>query len=268
MLTRYKIKFLFFLSMVVLLYSGCKKEAANPNDNTDTNNPNVPMGNLRMHLHTYIGNTEVDGYKITYTTEAGRRISLNKAQLYISKMQMVKADGSLYNIEGAMNLQVLENTTYVIGKIPAGNYKGFQFYVGLDSLTNLKTPNNTAGDVLNTPSMWFGSTAQPEGYIFMHVDGTIDTDSAANGTAAQIKNFMYYIGTNANFKQVIMPENKLTVLANETSYLHLLTDYSKLFNNVNLDQSSNLVVMSKSENALPIAKQIVNNIPAMFRYEY
>ena len=79
--------------------------------------------------------------------------------------------------------------------------------------------------------------------------------------------FSYKIGTNKNYVQIAMPDRNFTVLKDQVSYVHMIADYSRLFDGIDLTVLSNLSVNSVSDNALPLATKIKNNIPKMFIYE-
>ena len=251
---------LFLLLVIInaLLFLGCKKES-------QTTNPST--GILLFHLHTNIDSLEVEGYNLINTLSRGHKISLSVAQLYISNIQLEKLDGSLYNVSGAILLKTFEYEAYTVGEVPAGNYKSVRFSVGLDSATNLKIPSGTPDSLLNKPAMWFGSSAQPQGYIYVSLQGKIDTTTKGNGTEAQMQPFSYKIGTKANYKQVVMPDQNFTVFPNQQEYIHIIINYMQLLNGIQLNKSSNLSVSSLSDNVTALGKAISNNIPSMFHYE-
>lgn len=254
---------LFILIIVGINFSSCKKDKS---DTPDPSNPSsTPKGTFLLHLHIYIDNNEVDLYNITYTTLDGRNILLSMGQLYISTIQLVKLDGSAVDVPGKKILKVLETDTYLVGDVPVGNYKTIRFKVGLDAATNTLSPTTSSdSSILNKPAMWFGGTAQPDGYVFMNVQGLIDTSSDLSGTAVP---FVYKIGTNANYKQVQMPDRNFTISENQVQYGHLLIDYSKIFTGIQLNQNSNLSITTAAENNTALAAKIVSNIPGMFIYE-
>ena len=241
-------------------FFSCKKEPVQREEK-----PGTPTGIFMFHLHTYLDNNEVDLYHIPYTTLDGRAISLSLAQLYISDVQLVKLDGTTYDLVGKKVLKVFEKDTYLVGDVPIGNYKSFRFKVGLDAATNVKQSIDPAdSSILNRTEMWLGGTAQPDGYVFMNVQGTIDTTSDLSGSMAP---FTYRIGTNAHYTQVNMPDRNFTVLEGQIVYGHLWIDYNKLFSGIALNQAVNLSVKTAADNASAIATKIANNIPAMFIYE-
>lgn len=213
-----------------LIISSCKKKDSTTTPTTPTTPAN---GTVMLHLHTNVDTNEVDTYGQVYVMSGGRKISVDIAQLYLSGIQLVKADGSTYDIGSLNLLKVMENEEYMLGSVPAGNYKSIKFNVGLTAATNSTTP--AANDsTLNKPAMWFGSTAQPSGYVFVNFQGKIDTSTAANLPVAQMQSFMYKIGTDAHLKNVSMPNQNYSVVPNQTQFIHIVIDYSKLFTGYSL----------------------------------
>ena len=249
------------VAAMLLINSGCKKHQ--PDTTIVTN---VDSGTYYMHLHTNVDTNEVD-YGTVYTTSAGRKIAVTRAQLYLSHIQLIKTDGTFYTVPSVIVLKQQETEQYYIGKVPVGDYKSVRFYVGLDSATN--TLSGTADTALNHPEMWFGVTAQPNGYIYVNFEGSIDTTSGKNGTIAQMQPFMYYIGTPAHNTLVTMPDHSpvFTVAKGQPTLTHITVDYGQLFNGVAINNSTNLMIMSKSANSSSLANTISNNIPSMFSYE-
>jgi hypothetical protein len=269
-----RIAFYALLMLVTVSFFGCKKDDDNSGTNNSTTgttqNPgnNTPTGRLMFHLHTYLDNNEVDDYGIVYTMDDGRKISLDLAQLYLSDIRLVKLDGSEIMLTGKNVLKLREIETYVVGDVPVGNYKSLRFKIGLDAATNQLTPLASPDSaILNRPEMWFGSNAQPDGYVFMNLQGKIDTTADASGTKEQMQSFTYKIGTNSHYIQVNMPDKNYTVLKDQVEFAHILIDYYRLFNGINLGNQANLSVSTAAANANPPATSIVGNIPLMFEYE-
>lgn len=260
-------KFNYTIAIVSLLslalaFSSCKKKK-----NEDTPTPAPANGTLFLHFHTNADTNEVDTYNQVYVMSGGRKISVSIAQLYVSGIQLVKSDGSTYDVSGVNILKLMQEEQYVAGSVPSGNYKSIRFNVGLAPSTNSSTP--AANDsTLNRPNMWFGSSAQPSGFVFVNFQGKIDTSAAGNNTTAQMQPFNYRVGTNAHLKNVAMPDQNYSVVPNQAQYVHIVIDYAKLFNGITLNVNSNLTMTSVSDNSLPLATQLTNNIPLMFTYEY
>jgi hypothetical protein len=226
----------------------------------------IATGQFFLHLHTNIDTAEVDGYNTVIVSQSKRKISLSIAQLYISNIQLLKIDGSVYPVTGKVLLKVLVNEGYLVGNVPAGNYKSVSFSVGLNSTENNTAPL-TSDTVFYHPEIWFGNSAQPEGFVFLNFEGKIDTTTKANGSESQLQPFVYKIRTVSNLSNVSMPEQKFTVLPNQPEYVHIIINYFKIFNGIDLSQPGNLSVQNPSDNSNTVVKQIVTNIPGMFAYE-
>jgi hypothetical protein len=251
-----------------LLYS-CKKssdenpepQAPSTNDNDTTNDDNSTLkGTLLLHLHTYISESEVDGYNITYTNEDGRKTSLSMSQFYISDIQIEKLDGTLISLGDKKIIKTLSIQSYDLGLVDAGNYKSVRFKVGLPAATNALAPSASADSViLKRTEMWFNSTALPDGYVYLNVQGLIDTSADLSDKMAP---FVYKIGTNDHYKQVIINQN-FGVSPNNVTYFHMLADINKLFNGITLT-ASNLNVTTVGDNSGVLAGKIADNISSMF----
>lgn len=261
-------KLLIVLISISLMGASCKKEKNNGpnnsssnNNNTDNNNNATEKGTLLFHLHTYISDTEVDGYNITYTNEDGRKMSLSLAQFYISDIQLEKLDGTIISVDNKKFIKTLNIGTYEVGSVPAGNYKSVRFKVGLPAATNALQPSAAGGDstLLKRTEMWLNTTPQPDGYVYLNAQGLIDTSADLSDKMAP---FTYKIGTDANYKQVVIKQN-FGVTPNTVSYFHMLADFNKLFQGITLT-GSNLNISTLSDNSGVLAGDIADNIPLMF----
>lgn len=255
----YKLGVLIFVGCISL-FTACKKEETNP-----TTMESVPTGELKFHLHTFIGEQEVDAYGIETQMPDGRMISLQMAQMYLSDIQLVKLDGSFYNVPSNGVLKVFESESVSIAKVPVGNYKSVRFKVGLLPTVNKLEPTVTGfSNLLNQSEMWFSNNVQPEGYVFLNFSGTIDT--TANRSGEQIP-FEYKIGTDANIVQVEMPQQNFSIFKDVVGYVHMKIEYDKFFDGIELSNNANLHVKTTADNALPIVQTIKKNIPKLFIYE-
>ncbi len=248
------------ITIIGLTLNSCKKEK------NETSSPVASNGTLMFHFHTNADTVEVEDYDSVYVMTGGRKITVSKAQLYVSGIQLVKLDGSTYDVPNVILLIKQGEEVYNVGDVPAGNYKSVKFKVGLSAATNAATPAS-ADSTLNQPQMWFDVVAQPSGFVFVNFQGTIDTTDAANGSIVQMQAFSYKIGTNANLKTVTMPDQNYTVSPNQVQYIHMEIDYSMLFDGIPLNVGSNLIMNTPSDNATMLGTQLGNNIGMMFGYE-
>lgn len=247
-------KIIFLLGLLYCF--ACESEVVNPPE------PPVAKGTFLFHLHNYIDLQEIDLYGIDNQTIEGRTISLDFTAMYISEIQLLKEDGSLYTIPGKILLKNFKDQTYEVAEVPVGKYKSVYFKVGLPPAVNALSPKDST--FLNQPNMWWNGTAQSDGYIFMNVQGKIDTSADLSHPTVP---FAYKIGTNTNYVAVKMPEREFTIKEDTYFYGHIIVDYSKLFNGIALNKVSNLSIKTIAENASETAQKVVRNIPSMFIYE-
>lgn len=253
--------FMLLTAALLVFNTSCKKNETTPTTTT------VDSTTLYIHLHTNLDTNEVEDYNTVYEMESGRKVSAGIAQLYLSHIQLIKEDGSAYDIPNVIVFKVQETEPYLLGKVPVGNYKSVRFYVGLDSATN--TFAATSNAALNHSEMWFNAAAQPGGYVYVNFQGKIDTTTDGDGTEAQMQPFMYMLGTGAAYKQVTMPDHTpvYNFTKDNTQYIHIIIDYAKLFTGVPLNNPLNLMIMNAGANASGIGTTVNNNIPSMFSYE-
>ncbi|HSY62769.1 MAG TPA: MbnP family protein [Cytophaga sp.] len=241
-----------------ILFIGCKH---NQSDTPVT----VETAPISLHLHTYIGDNEVELYNAVYRTEDGRKMSLSFAQLYISNIRLVKFDGTIYNVGDTIVLTDINDQVYGLGNVPVGNYKSIKFDVGVPGAVNAQIPSGTGK--LNTPAMWFSSTAQTNNYIFMNAVGKIDTTAAMNAADVDMVSFVYKIGTNSNVVHISMPNQNVSVQPGTMAYIHMVADYAELFNGLDLTNNDNLSIETAADNASSLAIDIAANMGNMFKYE-
>lgn len=238
----------------MMVFTACHKDE----------NPAPSTGSILFHLHTLAGDDEVENYGDTMELTDGRKIAVTTAQLYLSNIKLIKTDGSV--VDGPDTIVFMHQGTeeYELGSVPAGNYKSVRFDVGLSDAVNASTP--AASDpILYQSSMWFGAAAQPDGFVFINFQGTIDTTSAGNGT--DLVPFAYKIGTNANRVTVTMPDQNHTIVPDQLDVFHIVVNYAALLDGVQLNNSGNLQLTTAAQNNSALANQIVINIVGMFEYE-
>ena len=250
-------KRLLTITTITLLLLACKKEVSTSST--------IPKGNLILHLHSNIGEKEIDSLNEDLKTPEGRNISISMAQFYISDIQLVKLDGSIYNLPFNGSLKRFDEESINISDINVGNYKSVRFKVGLIPAINKLFPTAEGYNILlNQSEMWFGNMAKSDEYVFLNFAGQIDTTKAMNGVKVP---FEYRIGGNDNLISVDMPEQNITILEGQIGYAHMVIDYSKFFENIDLTNTENLKVQSLEDNKKTIVSTLKTNIASMFRYE-
>lgn len=249
---------MLFVSALFLIvaFSSCKKD--------DDTTPASTTGSLMFHLHTMADTSEVEAYGDTLVMTGGRQITVTTAQLYISNIKLIKTDGTV--IDGPSTTIFMKQGTeeYDLGTVPVGNYKSVRFDIGLSDSQNSSSPAMSDA-ILYQPSMWFGATAQPDGFVFVNFQGTIDTTNSATGT--DLIPFSYKIGTTAHRVTITMPDENYSVTPDQQTAIHMEVNYAHMLDGIQLNNAANLNVTTAAQNSGSVAAQIATNIADMFEYE-
>jgi hypothetical protein len=235
---------------------------------------NTPTALLGLHIHTFIDTNLVDpsNLNVYYPDSNGRVEKLNYAQFYLTNVSLHSmSSGNWVLMPGSIMLKREENEEYVMGNVPADSYDDIRFTVGLDPSLNNANPSSystTSGadTVLSTNEslMYFGNG---QGYKFIALDGYVDTSAAHNQTNPI--HFSYAIGGNGDTVQVTMKQQAFTLAAGVpgVQFIHIIADYGKLIQTIDMSNSANRVVSSPTAPPTGAAATIWNRILNMFRYE-
>ncbi len=239
--------------LAVFLLSGCKKDKADePAAATEQN--------LALHIHSNVGIHEAN-FDSTFQTTSGRNFTIEDYRMYISNIILIKNDGSEFPITGKVILTNPATDEYDLGKVPVGNYKGFRFQIGLDSIINRTDPSiYPSSDPLSvqTPSIHWSWNS---GYIFWKVEGKVDTTVAQNGPVNV--DYLYHIGTDALKRQIDFSTSAFTVISGQDQIVHLEFDLLAALSNV--DMTSELICHTTDNPST--ALKIANNWQAAFHIE-
>ncbi len=180
------------LSLAVFVQS-CKEE-----------NPSVPIGTgdnsvkLEFKGTTASGSFELGkGYDLA--TE-GFRYRFSLLKFYVSKFSLIKNDGSelLLNDIALIDFRVDQPNTSFTVKVPEGEYKGFKFGIGVDSINNSKLPASFAAEhpLSSAQGTYWEMTSK---YRFMLIEGHLDTLRGATEDFSE--QFVVHTGTDALYRE-------------------------------------------------------------------
>jgi len=184
---------------------------------------------------------------------------------------------------------MVDTEEYIIGQAPVGNYSAVRFNVGLAPSINHnangpagsdEAGNSSSGSILNHQEMWLGDATYPsgsnfnpaDGYVFINLQGKIDTSASGTGPVANMQPFCYKIGTDAMYTNVVMGSQPYTITAGQLHLIHIVVHYNKLLTGINFVGATpatlNITNIAQNDTITnPIAKQIHKNISSMFIYE-
>lgn len=155
-----------------LLFNACKKdkEVTEENKPIDTTIPAIVKGSITIDFDNVVGNTDLQLNTTEYTNAAGNPFKISKFLYYISNIKLVKADGTKHtDIESYYLIKESDLTSQSIklDSIPAGEYKGIEFVIGVDSTRNVSGAQTGALDPANDMFWTWNS-----GYIYLKLEGT------------------------------------------------------------------------------------------------
>jgi hypothetical protein len=243
---------LVVLSILVLFLGNCKKTGG------DT-------ALVVLNIFPHVGTDSLVLGK-TFVNPSGRNFTFSQAQYYVSDINMVSTDGTLQPITGVL-LVTPQTTQYILGSVPIGVYKSIQFNIGVDGAYNHIDPaNQNPGSPLALTNMHFASDTL--GYIFLALQGQVDTSTAGPGTPNI--SYSYNIGTDTLFEKVSLPDHSVApynAVFNATGgklvSVNLVADFNSLLKN--LDMKVNRI--TNSSDYPVVADTIAAHIPQMFSYQ-
>ena len=166
----------FFSALLGLgLLAGCAKDA----------DPPAPLGTLTFDVENVVGADPLVLDSRTYTSPLGEPFQVTSFKYYLSNFRLLRADGSEYRVpESYFLVRELRpgdpwtdnGKHFELKDIPAGDYTGVSFLIGVDE------ERNTAGaqtGALSPDNYMFWTWNQ--GYIFLHMEGT-SPNSGDTGT--------------------------------------------------------------------------------------
>ncbi len=235
---------------IALFATSCSKDETTPKSAKQV---------LNFHWHSMVGSADAS-YGVQYTSTDGIKFKLSDWRYYVSNFVLIKEDGTEYPIADKVLLINIANADYSLDSVPVGNYKGFKFTVGLDSLTNHKDPTLYSASnplSLQSPSIHWSWNS---GYIFMKIEGKYDSTVAQLGGTSINQSFFFHVGTD-KLKQVIdYTDQPFSVVSGADKELHIEMDFLKILNSVNLRTENATHTMDN----MPLATKVSNNWKTAF----
>ena len=131
---------------------------------------------------------------LLYSTQAGESFSITRASYFLSGFALRKKDGGWLELPPAVAWldAAKRNTRFALEGVPAGQYTGLRFHVGLDAEANVSSPAKHApGHPLN-PNVNGLHWSWQGGYIFLALEGSW------RGKDGGLSGFSYHFARDAN----------------------------------------------------------------------
>ncbi|MBC7486822.1 MAG: hypothetical protein H7282_08725 [Cytophagaceae bacterium] len=198
----------------------------------------------------------------TYQNAAGEDYTITKFKYYISNVVLKKADGSTYAVPESYYLIDASSSTdqlLTLSHVPAGNYTGMSYIIGVDSARNVSGAQT--GALAETNGMfWTWNT----GYIFMMFEGTSPQSTATDHV------LQYHVGgfrnsTNTNALKTVnlsFGSSTLRVTKVGIPQVHIMVEASKVAKNRSFAITP--TVQMAGAKAIEIADDYVN----MFSFDH
>ena len=199
------------------------------------------------------------------TTASGDAFTLSKLRYYLSNFRLRRADGSWFvapqsaeSSEGyhLVDAAVPASTTFEIANVPAGNYTGIEFLIGIDAARNHAGAQTGALDPARG-LFWSWKT----GYIFFQFEGHSPQSTSSGQTLT------YHVGGDATAaRTVLLPlaPKPARVEARLVPTIHLKADVGRLFDAPNAIRFGELSAAMDAERVRPIA----DNVAALFTVDH
>lgn len=211
----------FATALIVLTFiSSCKKE-----DNKNNNPaPTEQKGAVTVEFDHKFGTADF-ALNSAFTTKESEQLTFTNVRYYITNFKLQKTDGTYWVAPESyylVDVAKTNGTLLTIADVPAAEYKGVSYMIGVDSTRNVSGAQTGALDPANG-MFWSWNS----GYIFMKFEGT--SPQSSNG------NFSYHVGGFSGTNNAIQENShafgatNLQVKGSATSKIHMLVDMQKLF---------------------------------------
>jgi hypothetical protein len=183
----------------------------------------------------------------------GKNVIIKRAQFYLSQTEIQHPDNSIMPLSDQYMLVDASDpdAEFDLGSWEVDAAHGLTLHIGVDAEHNHLDPASyPSGHPLGfqSPDMHWGWAA---GYRFLVIEGLVDN----NGDGVPESIFQYHSLDDALYKSVQLSTE--TEAANDVLHLHMVLDYSKLFENIAL--SGNLIHHGSDPSNVLMMNNAANN---------
>lgn len=247
-------KIFFPILISALAFTSCKKDEV-----TTT----ATKGPITIHFDNIAGSADLALNTGTYTNSIGQSFTVSKFDYYISNIQLKKADGTIYTVPQDSSYFLVkesdESTQEIdLNNVPAGDYTGITFTVGVDSARCTADISKRTG-VLDPAAGGSGMYwTWNSGYIFLKLEGSSPASTMGDityhiggfggMTSATINNIKtiqlaFPSSSSAQVKEGRHPEAHLLVdvkkVIDGTTAINFATSPMIMFNAASVDVANN-----------------------------
>lgn len=232
----------------------------------------LPKGSISVKFDNVVGSKDLKFNSETYVNAAGEEFTVSALNYYISNIKFIAAGGNYYTVPQDSSYFLIregnvDSQEITINNVPARNYTGIEFVIGIDSLRSVSDISKRKG-ILDKDS---GPTNQEAmywdwnpGYIFLKLEGSSDSATSSNSK------FYYHIGgfgglttktlNNIRVAKIDFGDQRAAVSENAATQINLKADILKVFNGptkVRIKENGSVMF-------IPFSKNIADNYATMF----
>lgn len=237
------------------LFSSCKKD--------ELSNPSTPASTtLTLDIDYVFSDSSFALGQVYNLPGSTHTVQISTANFYLANLSLVTDEGEDI-VPGDIAQHYIvkpEASSFELGAVSADHVHILSMVLGVDSLTNKTVQPSDFSDLNEplapqVPSMYWSWNS---GYIFLRVEGMIDTNGDGNVDAP----FEYHLGMDAMRRSfsTMIHENLSQGVNNE---IHLTFDVSKLFDG--LDPSVDLATHTMDN--MMLATKIADNWAMSFSHD-
>lgn len=238
--------------------------------------PAVQSGSFVLTFDNMVGSEDLKLNTGTYTNSTGEQFSVSLLNYFVSNIRLKRADGSEYVVPQDSSYFLVKETDtasqrVVLNQVPAGDYVGVSFLIGVDSLRSTMGIDRRKG-VLEPAGAHNGGMYWDwnSGYIFFKLEGT--SPQAPTGPTGG-KGFIYHVGFFGGYETKTINNLRTATLSfgsdvaqvapAKTPSVTIKADVLNVFNGrepVSIAKNPNVMVS-------PYSATIANNYVGMFQYK-
>ena len=208
----------FLLTASAAILGGCKRDG----DSQPT------VGTVSFEVKNMVGPQALALDGTAYTTASGETFTVSTFEYYLSNIKFTKSDGTIYAAPAEyhlVNAAKPASTSFTISNVPAGDYTGVSFVVGVDSTTTKADPLALTGDLNPANSMYW---AWATGHIFLKLEGTVTSASPAKPLTCHIGGYRLPLSAIVTAAPSLNGST-LRVRADHASTIQFKADVLKIF---------------------------------------
>lgn len=232
----------------------------------------LPTGSIKVSFDNVVGSKDLKLNSDTYINADGEDFTVSTLNYYISNIKLIAAAGNNFTVPQDSSYFLIregnvDSQQITINNVPARNYTGIEFVIGIDSLRSVSDISRRKGILdkdsgpTNEEAMYWDWNP---GYIFLKLEGTSDSATSSNNR------FYYHIGgfggltektlNNIRVAKIGFGDQRAAVSKNAATQINLKADVLKVFNGptkVSIKENTSVMFM-------PFSKNIADNYVSMF----